>query len=203
MSASNNQEQYVTLTFSLPQDYYPPSDGEGETRISVYTIHTTSPVNLAEQSYSLLRNGRWNYSFPHNYSDVSVKYLVKVSMTHNGIPLLIDLDYFVIVHRAPHRQIINLSPIGRLYIQAQEAEIVESEHALTIAAHEHGGAYAQLTQVTISEQMATAFYLDYDPDTVTPGKRYTLTGTENKYRNSIQVYPDSVVLNPIPVALNQ
>jgi hypothetical protein len=46
--------------------------------------------------------------------------------------------------------------------------------------------------------MATSFYLEYDPDSVAPGKRYTLTGTENRYRNSIPVYPESVVLNPIP-----
>lgn len=200
MSASNNQEQYVTLTFSLPQDYYPPNDGEGQTRIRVYTAHSTPPARVAEQSYSLLRGGRWNYSFSHNYSDVSVKYLIKVSMTHNGVPQLIDLDYFVVVHRAPHRQLINLSPIGRLFVQAQEPEAVETEHALTIAAHEQDDTDAQLTQITISEQTATSFYLKYDPDMVAPGKRYSLTGTENRYRNSIPVYPGSVVLNPLPAA---
>lgn len=198
MSTIDNQHQYITLTLSLPQDFYPPDDGDGETHINVYTAHTNPPTKVAEQSYCVLRGGRWNYSFPHNHDDVSVKYLIKVNMTHNGIPLLIDLDYFVVVHRAPHRQTINLSPIGRLFVQTQEPRIIEPDHALTIAAHQHDATDVQLTQVTISEQMATSFYLEYDPDSVAPGKRYTLTGTENRYRNPISVYPESVVLNPIP-----
>jgi hypothetical protein len=117
-------------------------------------------------------------------------------MTHNGVPLLIDLDYFVIVHRAPHRQILHLSPIGRLYLQAQEPQAVQPEHAVTVVAHEHDNTAAQLMQIHISEKMAEAFYLEYDPDTVVPGKRYTLTATENEYRNSIAVSPGSVVLKP-------
>lgn len=196
MNPLENTTPYVTLTFSLPEDYLPPSGGEGETYISVHTANSSTPIKVAQSRDPVLRSGRWNFSFAHNYSDVSVKYLVTVSMTHNGVPLLIDLDYFVIVHRAPHRQILHLSPIGRLYLQAQEPQAVQPEHAVTVVAHEHDNTAAQLTQIHISEKMAEAFYLEYDPDTVVPGKRYTLTATENEYRNSIAVSPESVVLKP-------
>ena len=196
MNPLENINPYVTLTFSLPEDFLPPSGGEGETYISVHTANSSTPIKVAQSRDPVLRSGRWNFSFAHNYSDVSVKYLVTVSMTHNGVPLLIDLDYFVIVHRAPHRQILHLSPIGRLYLQAQEPQAVQPEHAVTVVAHEHDNTAAQLTQIHISEKMAEAFYLEYDPDTVIPGKRYTLTATENEYRNSIAVSPGSVVLKP-------
>jgi hypothetical protein len=196
MTPLENINPYVTLTFSLPEDFLPPSGGEGETYISVHTANSSTPIKVAQSRDPVLRSGRWNFSFAHNYSDVSVKYLVTVSMTHNGVPLLIDLDYFVIVHRAPHRQILHLSPIGRLYLQAQEPQAVQPEHAVTVVAHEHDNTAAQLMQIHISEKMAEAFYLEYDPDTVVPGKRYTLTATENEYRNSIAVSPGSVVLKP-------
>jgi len=196
MNSLEDTNRYITLTFSLPEDFLPPSDGEGETYISVQTANSSTPVKVAQSREPVLRSGRWSFSFAHNYSDVSVKYRVTVSMTHNGVPLLIDLDHFVIVHRAPHRQTLHLSPIGRLYIQAQEPQPVEPEHAVTVVAHEHDNAAVQLTQVHISEEMAEAFYLEYDPETVVPGKRYTLTATENEYRNSIEVYPHSVVLKP-------
>jgi hypothetical protein len=196
MSPSDNTTSYITLTFSLPEDFLPPSDGEGETYISVQTANTSVPLNVAQLREPMLRSGRWNFSFAHHYSDVSVKYLVTINMTHNGIPLLIDLDYVVIVHRAPHRQTLHLSPIGRLYIQAQAPRAVAPEHAVTVAAHEHDDTHALLTQIHVSEKMAEAFYLEYDPATVVPGKRYTLTATENEYRNSIAVSPGSVVLKP-------
>ncbi|QZP35513.1 hypothetical protein [Pseudomonas sp. DR48] len=196
MNTAQNTDQYVTLTFSLPDDYFPPEGGEGETRISVYTANTKLPIRVAKSSIPALRSGRWNFSFAHKYSDISVKYLITVNMTHNGIPLLIDLDYFVIVHAAPHRQTVHLSPVGRLYIQAQTPQEVKPEQAVTIVAHEHDDTNAQLTRIHISEQMAEAFYLEYDPDTVIPGKRYTLTGIENHYLNTIEVYPRAVVLKP-------
>lgn len=196
MIPSENTSNYVTLTFNLPEDFLPPSDGEGETCISVHTANSSFPVKVAQSRKPNLYSGSWNFSFPHNYSDVSVKYLVKINMTHNGVPLLIDLDYFVIVHHAPHRQILHLSPIGRLYIQAQAPRAVEPEHAVTVAAHEHDDNQAVVTQIHISENQAQAFYLEYDPATVVPGKRYTLTATENEYLNSIAVYPGSVVLKP-------
>lgn len=196
MNPLENTPPYVTLTFSLPEDFIPPSDGEGETYISVHTANSSTPIKVAQSREPVLRSGRWNFYFAHNYSDVGVKYLVTVSMSHNGVPLLIDLDYFVIVHRAPHRQTLHLSPIGRLYLQAQEPRAVQPEHAVTVVAHAHDDTAAQLTQIHISEKMAEAFYLEYDPDTVVPGKRYTLTATENEYHNSITVYPGSVVLKP-------
>ncbi len=197
MNPLENTTPHVTLTFSLPEDYLPPSGGEGETYISVHTANSSTPIKVAQSREPVLRSGRWNFYFAHNYSDVSVKYLVTVNMTHNGAPLLIDLDYFVIVHRAPHRQTLHLSPIGRLYLQAQEPRAVQPEHAVTVVAHEHDDTAAQLTQIHISEKkVAEAFYLEYDPDTVVPGKRYTLAATENEYHNSITVYPGSVVLKP-------
>ena len=196
MNPLENTTPHVTLTFSLPEDYLPPSGGEGETYISVHTANSSTPIKVAQSREPVLRSGRWNFYFAHNYSDVSVKYLVTVNMTHNGAPLLIDLDYFVIVHRAPHRQTLHLSPIGRLYLQAQEPRAVQPEHAVTVVAHEHDDTAAQLTQIHISEKMAEAFYLEYDPDTVVPGKRYTLAATENEYHNSITIYPGSVVLKP-------
>ncbi|MFL1525908.1 hypothetical protein [Pseudomonas sp. O230] len=195
-SQLDNTTPYITLTFSLPEDFSPPSGGEGETYINVKTSNTSAPVKVAQLREPILRNGRWNFSFAHNYSDVSAKYLVTINMTHNGVPLLIDLNYFVIVHRAPHRQTLHLSPIGRLYIQAQTPRVVEPEHAVTVAAHEHDDTHALVTQIHVSEKMAEAFYLEYDPATVIPGKRYTLTATENEYQNSIAVHPASVVLKP-------
>lgn len=196
MNTAQNTDQYVTLTFSLPDDYSPPEGGEGETRISVYTANTKPPISVATSSIPALRSGRWNFSFAHKYFDISVKYLITVNMTHNGIPLLIDLDYFVIVHAAPHRQTVHLSPVGRLYIQAQTPQEVKPEQAVTIVAHEHDDTNAQLIRIHISEKMAEALYLEYDPDTVIPGKRYTLTGIENHYLNTIEVYPRAVVLKP-------
>ncbi|MBF6038810.1 hypothetical protein H8F22_08010 [Pseudomonas sp. P154a] len=200
MNSLDNPTHYITLTLSLPEDFIPPDGGEAETYISVYTANTQALIKVAQSRKPLLYSGRWNFTFAHSYSDVSVKYRVNVSMTHNGVPLLIDLDHFIVVHRAPHRQTLHLSPIGRLYIQAQEPQAVAPEHAVTIVAHEHDNATLQLTQVHISEQMAEAFYLEYDPNTVVPGKRYTLTAIENGYRNSIEVYPGSVVLKPFSKA---
>jgi hypothetical protein len=152
MTPLENTTPYVTLTFSLPEDFLPPSGGEGETYISVHTANSSTPIKVAQSREPVLRSGRWNFYFAHNYSDVSVKYLVTVSMTHNGVPLLIDLDYFVIAHRAPHRQTLHLSPIGRLYLQAQEPRAVQPEHAVTVVAHEHDDTAAQLTQIHISEK---------------------------------------------------
>lgn len=196
MTSSEHIDQYVTLTFSLPENYRSPTDGQVETRISVHTANTSSPINVAQSSFPILHSEQWNFSFPHNYADISVKYVININMTHNGIPLLIDLDYFVVVHRTPHRQTLHLSPIGRLYIEAQTPRAVEPEHAVTLTAHEHDDRAAQVTRIHISEKMAEAFYLEYDPDTIIPGKRYTLTANENKYRNSIEVSPRSVVLKP-------
>lgn len=196
MTPLENTSNYVTLTFSLPEDFLPPDDGNGETFIGVQTANSSFPIKVAQSRTPNLYSGSWNFSFPHNYSDISVNYLVTINMTHNGVPLLIDLDSFVIVHHAPHRQILHLSPIGRLYIQAQAPRAVEPEHAVTVAAHAHDDTQALVTQIHISENQAQAFYLEYDPATVVPGKRYTLTATENEYLNSIAVYPGSVVLKP-------
>jgi len=195
MSSSDSTNPNVTIIFSLPEDYEPPLDGEGETCVTVYTSNTTTPTKIAQSVYPRLYSSGFNFHFEHNYVDLSVKYRINISMTQNGVPLLVDLDYFVVVHRAPHRQVLHLSPIGRLYIQTQEPRINEPEQALTIAVQEHDTS-SQLTQVDLSEEMAEAFYLEYDPDAVIPGKRYNLTGIENKYRSSISVYPDSVVLKP-------
>ncbi|MFW8696289.1 hypothetical protein, partial [Mesorhizobium japonicum] len=83
-----------------------------------------------------------------------------------------EQDYFVTVNNTPHRQTLHLSPIGFLYVEAQEAEIVAPEEAVTISLHEAESPEVELVHVKQDEQSVSGFYLKYHPDSVIPGKRY-------------------------------
>ncbi|MEB0047726.1 MULTISPECIES: hypothetical protein [unclassified Pseudomonas] len=191
-----NPNPSITLTFKLPPDYLVPNDGDCETRINIQVINASRPINVMNWSQPTIADGQWNFSFQHKYVDVSVKYQVNIQLTHNRNPLLLDLDYFVTVAKAPHRQIIHLSPIGQLYVEAQPPKTIEREQAVSISAHEYNEPDAELVRIQCDEETASAFYLNYDPAQAVPGKRYTLKGMENRYGQTISVSPDIAVLAP-------
>lgn len=191
---SNNST--ITLTFKLPPSYSVPTDGDCETRINIQVINIGHPLTVVNWSRPTIADGPWNFSFAHRYVDVSVKYQINIQLIHNRNPLLLDLDYFVIVDKAPYYQTLHLSPIGQLYIEAQQPMRIEREQAVTIHAHEHNEPGAELVRIQCDEETATAFYLKYDPAQAIPGKRYTLKGTENRFGQTISVSPDLAVLVP-------
>ncbi|MGF6112699.1 hypothetical protein HKK52_14670 [Pseudomonas sp. ADAK2] len=186
----------VTLTFKFPPAYVAPTDGDCETRINIQVINTSRPINVVNWVHPAIADGQWNFSFQHTYVDVSVKYQINIQLSHNQKPLLLDLDYFVIVDKAPHRQTLHLSPIGQLYIEAQQPKPIERDQAVTIHAHEHNEPGAELVRIHCDEETATAFYLNYDPAQAVPGKRYALKGMENRFGQNISVSPDLAVLVP-------
>ncbi|WP_454875870.1 hypothetical protein [Pseudomonas farris] len=196
MSLLNDTNPHVTVTFSLPPDFVAADDGERETVISVQTANSTPSIKVLDWHHPSIADGQWNFSFPHLYSNIGVKYQINIQMFHDRRALLLEQDYFVIVNRLPHRQTLHLSPIGLLYIEAQEPASFATEQAVTISLHESEQPEVQLVRVSHNEKTATSFYLKYDPDSVLPGKRYALTGIENRYHQRISVSPSQVELAP-------
>lgn len=198
MSLSNEESPIITLTFSLPPHFIAPLDGDNETVIEVRIANSKQPINVKDWRHPSITDGQFSFSFAHCYPDIGVKYRINIQMFHNQQPLLLEQDYFVIVNHAPYRQTLHLSPIGYLYVETQEPDSVAAEQAVTVSLHETGNPEVELVRVTHDEQTATSFYLKYDPDDVAPGKRYTLSGIENRYHQSISVFPEQVELVPTP-----
>lgn len=196
MRLLNESTPRVTVTFSLPPDFIAPAGGKNETVIDVQIVNARQPITVKEWRHPSVVDGRWSFSFPHHYNDVGVKYRVRIQLFHNQEPLLLKQDYFVIVNQAPYHQTVHLSPIGQLYVEVQEPFSIPTEQAVTVSLHETGRPEVELVRVDHDEQTATSFYLKYDPDKVLPGKRYSLTGIENRYRQHLVVSPGHVQLLP-------
>jgi hypothetical protein len=197
MSLLHEQTPIVTVDFRLPANFRAPQGGENETVVSVMVVNSKSPINVKDWRHSSIFDVGWKFSFPHHYSDVGVKYQINVQMFHDQQPLLVELDYFVIVNKAPHRQTLHLSPIGFLYVEVQEPRAIAEHEAVTISLHDADNPNAELASATHDEKTATSFYMEYDPDSVIAGKRYTLSGIENRYHQSIPVTPWYVELAPV------
>ncbi|WP_456024353.1 hypothetical protein [Pseudomonas protegens] len=197
MSLLPEQTSIVTVDFRLPTDFRAPAGGVNETVVSVKVANSTSAINIKDWRHSSIFDVGWKFSFPHHYSDVGVKYQINVQMFHDQQPLLVELDYFVIVNTAPHRQTLHLSPIGFLYVEVQAPQAIAEHEAVTISLHDVGHPETELARVMHDEQTAPSFYLQYDPGSVIPGKRYELSGIENRYHQSIPVTPWHVELAPI------
>jgi hypothetical protein len=202
MSLLQEQTPIVTVDFRLPTDFRAPVGGEHETVVSVKVANATSPINIKDWRHSSIFDVGWKFSFPHHYSDVGVKYQINVQMFHDQQPLLVELDYFVIVNTAPHRQTLHLSPVGFLYVEVQEPRATTEHEAVTISLHDVGNPETELARVMHDEQTAASFYLQYDPGSVIPGKRYELSGIENRYHQSIPVTPWHVELAPVSPTLS-
>ncbi|WP_025110904.1 hypothetical protein [Pseudomonas sp. H1h] len=198
MSLLPDRASAVTLNFSLPAAFQIPLDGENETIVSVEVVNPKLSTLVKEQRFARLFEDNWKFEFPHPYTDIGVKYRITVRMFHNRQPLLLDQEHFVIVNKVPHRQTVHLSTIGLLYVEAQEAESVPTEETVTISLHEADSPEVELARVSHDEQTATSFYLKYDPASVTPGKRYALSGIENRYHQRISITPGHVELSPPP-----
>lgn len=196
MSLLNEETCTVILDFRLPPEFHAPADGVNETIVSVKVFNSQSPINIKDWHRAAIFDAGWKFDFPHHYGDVGVRYQVNVQILHDQIPLLIEQDYFVTVNNTPHRQTLHLSPIGFLYVEAQEAEIVAPEEAVTISLHEAESPEVELVHVKQDEQSVSGFYLKYDPDSVIPGKRYALTGIENRYHQRLLISPEQVELAP-------
>ncbi|WP_323159941.1 hypothetical protein [Pseudomonas fluorescens] len=196
MSQLNESPQTINVTFSLPPDFNAPLDGNNETVVDVQLINTRQTTSVKHWRYPSIVDGQWNFRFPHRLTDVSVIYRVTVQLFHNGQPLLLEQEHFVIVHQAPHRQTLHLSPIGYLYVEVQEPEMIPPEQAITISLHEKESPDVELARVSHDEETAISFYLKYDPAHVVPGKRYALTGIENRYHQRLSVFPEAIELVP-------
>jgi len=196
MSQLNESPQTINVTFSLPPDFNAPLDGNNETVVDVQLINTRQTTSVKHWRYPSIVDGQWYFRFPHRLTDVSVKYRVTVQLFHNGQPLLLEQEHFVIVHQAPHRQTLHLSPIGYLYVEVQEPEMIPPEQAITISLHEKESPDVELARVSHDEETAISFYLKYDPAHVVPGKRYALTGIENRYHQRLSVFPEAIELVP-------
>lgn len=197
MSLLNEQTPSITLNFSLPPNFRAPLDGDGETVVSVKLINAGVPVMVKDWRHPSTYDAGWKFNFPHPYNNAGVKYQINVQMFHRQQPLLIELDYFIIVNKAPYRQTVHLSPIGQLYVEVQEAATVSTEEAVSIRLHELEQPHVELVHVNHDEQCATSFYLKYDPERVIPGKRYALSAIENRYHLPVSVSPGSIELSPV------
>lgn len=197
MSLLNTQSPSVTLNFSLPPEFQPPFDGDNETIVSVKAINSKSVVTVDEWRRPRFFDSGWKFQFLHPYDDIGVRYQINVQMFHNQQPLLVEQDYFVIVNQTPHRQTIHLSPIGLLYVEVQQPDTFAAEEAVTVSLHEVADPSVELIRVMHDEQTASSFYLKYDPQKITPGKRYALTGIESRYHQQITVSPGHVELAPV------
>jgi hypothetical protein len=202
MSLLKDSPRNVTVTFSLPPVFIAPLDGKNETVIDIQVVNAQQPVNVKNWKQPAIVDGQWNFSFPHRYDGVSVKYRIRIQMFHDERPLLLEQDYFVIVHRAPYHQTLHLSPIGYLYVEVQSPQAIASEQAVTISLHEKSNPELELARVSHDEQTATSFYLRYDPDQAVPGKHYALTGIENRYHQQVSVSPGPVELVPLPTPIS-
>jgi len=196
MSQLNESPHTINVTFSLPPDFNAPLDGNNETVVDVQLINTRQTTSVKHWRYPSIVDGQWNFRFPHRLTDVSVKYRVTIQLFHNGQPLLLEQEHFVIVHQAPHRQTLHLSPIGYLYVEVQEPEMIPPEQAITISLHEKESPDVELARVSHDEETAISFYLKYDAAHVVPGKRYALTGIENRYHQRLSVFPEAIELVP-------
>ncbi|MCU0073671.1 hypothetical protein N8H71_18930 [Pseudomonas koreensis] len=197
MSLLHEQHPMVTVDFRFPPDFNAPVDGNNETVVSVNVVNAKSPVRVKDWRHSYLFDVDWKFSFPHCYNDVGVKYQINVQMFHNQQALLVEQDYFVIVNNAPHRQTLHLSPIGFLYVEVQEPRAINEHEAVTITLHDAGNSEVEIARASHDERTATSFYMKYDPDRVTPGKRYVLSGIENRYHQPVLVTPWQVELAPV------
>ncbi|WP_166223138.1 hypothetical protein [Pseudomonas atagonensis] len=202
MSLLPEQTPIVTVVFRLPPDFSAPLDGENETVVSVKVVNSKSPINVKDWRHSSVFDVDWKFSFPHRYNDVGVKYQINVQMFHDQRALLVKQDYFVIVNKAPHRQTLHLSPIGFLYVEVQEPRAISAHEAVTITLHDADDNGVEIARASHDEQTATSFYLKYDPERVVPGKRYALSGIENRYHQSVSVTPWQVELAPVSSRLS-
>ena len=198
MSLLQDPASAVTLNFSLPAAFQIPFDGEHETIVSIEVVNPKLATPAREQRFARLFEGDGKFEFAHSHTNIGVKYRITVRMFHNRQPLLLDQEHFVIVNTLPHRQTVHLSPIGLLYVEVQEPESFPTEEAVTISLHEADSPDVELVRVSHDEQTATSFYLRYDPASVTPGKRYALSGIENRYHQRIPVSPGRIELCPPP-----
>lgn len=196
MSLIDESAQTINITFSLPPDFNAPLDGNNETVVDVQRVNPRQTTNIKHWRHPSIVGGQWNFRFPHRHSEVSVKYRITIQLFHNRQPLLLEQAHFVIVHQAPHRQTLHLSPIGYLYVEVQEPKMIPPEQAITISLHENESPDVELARVSHDEETATSFYLKYDPEHVVPGKRYALTGIENRYHQRLSVFPEDVELVP-------
>lgn len=196
MSLIDESAQTINITFSLPPDFNAPLDGNNETVVDVQRVNPRQTKNVKHWRHPSIVGGQWNFRFPHRHSDISVKYRITIQLFHNRQPLLLEQAHFVIVHQAPHRQTLHLSPIGYLYVEVQEPKMIPPEQAITISLHENESPDIELARVSHDEETATSFYLKYDPEHVVPGKRYALTGIENRYHQRLSVFPEDVELVP-------
>ncbi|WP_085697317.1 hypothetical protein [Pseudomonas sp. B26(2017)] len=196
MSLIDESAQTINITFSLPPDFNAPLDGNNETVVDVQRVNPRQTTNIKHWRHPSIVGGQWNFRFPHRHSDISVKYRITIQLFHNRQPLLLEQAHFVIVHQAPHRQTLHLSPIGYLYVEVQEPKMIPPEQAITISLHENESPDVELARVSHDEETATSFYLKYDPEHVVPGKRYALTGIENRYHQRLSVFPEDVELVP-------
>ncbi|AXJ03501.1 hypothetical protein CFN16_04975 [Pseudomonas fluorescens] len=196
MSLLNESPQYITVTFSFPPEFRAPLDGNNETVVDVQVINARQTIKIKHWKSAAIADGPWNFSFPHRYSNISVKYRVNLQLFHDGKPLLLEQDHFVIVHQVPHRQTLHVSPIGYLYVEVQEPEMIPADQAITISLHENDSPEVELARVSHDEETATSFYLKYDPEHVVPGKRYALTSIENRYHQQLSNSPGLVELVP-------
>lgn len=196
MSQLIEETSTVILDFRLPPEFRAPADGINETIVSIKVFNSQSPINIKDWHRASIFDAGWKLDFPHHYGDVGIRYQVNVQILHNQIPLLIEQDYFVTVNDTPHRQTLHLSPFGFLYVEAQEAEVVAPEEAVTISLHEAESPEVELVRIKQDEQSVSGFYLQYDAESVIPGKRYALTGIENRYHQRLVISPEQVELAP-------
>ncbi|WP_085581344.1 MULTISPECIES: hypothetical protein [unclassified Pseudomonas] len=196
MNPLNEVAPLIRLTFSLPETFKAPADGENETVVEVHADNGTAPMKIKAWRTPSIADGQWDFAFEHRLSGIGVRYRISVQLFHDRQPLLVKQDHLVIVNRAPHRQTVHLSPVGYLYVNVQEPETVAPEEAVTISLHEPDSPDVELLRITQDEQSARSFYLRYDPRQLIPGRQYALSGIENRYHQRIAVYPGRAELVP-------
>ncbi|MBV4460081.1 hypothetical protein KVG96_19170 [Pseudomonas sp. COR58] len=196
MDPLNEVAPIIKLTFSLPETFKAPADGENETVVEVHADNGDAPIRIKEWRFPAITDGQWDFAFEHRLAGIGVRYRINVQLFRDRQPLLVKQDHIVIVNRAPHRQTVHLSPVGYLHVNVQEPEAVAPQEAVTISLHEPGSPDVELVRVTQDEQSARSFYLRYDPRQLVPGRQYALSGIENRYHQRIAVYPGLAELVP-------
>jgi uncharacterized lipoprotein YbaY len=137
-------------------------------------------------------------------NDIGSRFSIHVKISHDGIPVLLDLEQIFWWAGGDHNTDIHLSPVG--YIA------VEKSWMPRIGYPADSKLYVKLIEMTtegqpeliISETVGltaqmTPIYLKYDQSMIKPGQLYTLTGSFEGYgqhRMSLGLKPAKLILKP-------
>jgi uncharacterized lipoprotein YbaY len=198
----NSREEF-TLAFHFPTNYVLPNKGSVEIRLQDLSDRD-APTTLFAWGSNQLPVQPWCMQFgveaqtppPFGFS-----HSVSVSIRQGDGSLLVNEEK-LFRHTPGQAQDINLSPSGHQYVEyLLRTRIARPADATwTAVLHESDDREAILGQAT-TRFSDDGLYIDYDPALVIPGKKYSLSGTENSSWSPkglrVRLHPRDIVLKAI------